>query len=492
MKSAFEANLDYLKKTLDHLPDIIFKKMHVGQPGIQIAMVYLSGIADADMLNEHIVKPLILTGIRERHSQFNPEKLKEELIQQTAFTINTKEAADIEACVIEVLSGNTCLLIEGNEEFFVVSTGKFPLRSVEEPNTETLVRGPREGFIEDLESNLAMIRRHIKDLSFKIDKIRIGRRSSRKLAVLYISDIANPKLVQEVKRRVETIDVDDASDTGIIEQWIEESSWSPFPQIQASERSDKAITALMSGRVVILLDGTPFALIAPMTFWMLAQSPEDYYERFPLGTFFRLLRLTALFIATFLPSLYVALISFHPGLIPPELVISIISSREGIPFPVFVEALIMEVSLEILREASLRLPKGIGQVIGIVGGLVIGQAAVEAAVVSSFLIIIVGLTAIASFASPQYSGSIGIRLLRFPIMIIAAIYGLYGVILAFIFLGAHMVQIKSFGVPYMSPLAPIRLRDQQDTLVRVPFKYQKKRPIMLKTQDETSANRKRR
>ncbi|KAF6622329.1 spore germination protein, partial [Paenibacillus sp. EKM208P] len=181
------------------------------------------------------------------------------------------------------------------------------------------------------ESNLAMVRRHIKDLSFKIDKMTIGRRSSRKLAILYISDIANPELVQEVKRRVETIDVDDASDTGIIEQWIEEHSWSPFPQIQASERSDKAINALMSGRVVIMLDGTPFVLIAPMTFWMLAQSPEDYYERFPLGTFFRMLRLMALFIATFLPSLYVALISFHPGLIPPELVMSIVASREGIP-----------------------------------------------------------------------------------------------------------------------------------------------------------------
>ncbi|MGG4212692.1 spore germination protein [Paenibacillus sp. FSL L8-0638] len=491
MARSLEAKLDHLQKTLGHLPDVVFKKMNVGQTGIHVIMIYLSGIADTSIINEQIVKPLILTGIRESHSQVNPEKIKEELIQQTAFTIDMEEETDLETCVHEVLSGNTCLLIEGTDEVFFASTGQFPSRSVDEPSTETLVRGPREGFIEDLESNLAMVRRHIKDLSFKIDKMTIGRRSSRKLAILYISDIANPELVQEVKRRVETIDVDDASDTGIIEQWIEEHSWSPFPQIQASERSDKAINALMSGRVVIMLDGTPFVLIAPMTFWMLAQSPEDYYERFPLGTFFRMLRLMALFIATFLPSLYVALISFHPGLIPPELVMSIVASREGIPFPVFVEALIMELALEILREASLRLPKGIGQVIGIVGGLVIGQAAVEAAIVSAFLIIVVGLTAIASFASPQYSGSIGIRLLRFPIMMMAGIYGLYGVILAFICLGVHMVQIKSFGVPYMSPLAPIRLRDQQDTLVRAPFKYLKKRPMMLKTQDEIQSNRKR-
>jgi spore germination protein len=491
MARTLEANLDHLKKTLGHLPDAVFKTMDVGQTGIQVALIYLSGIADLSLINEQIVKPLILTGIRENHSQVNPQKLKEEWLQQTSITIETKEGTELESCMIEVLSGNTCLLVGGSEEVFVASTGKFPSRSVNEPSTEVLVRGPREGFIEDLETNLAMIRRYIKDLSFRIDKTNIGRRSFRKLAILYISDIANPQLVQEVKRRVNMIDVDDASDTGIIEQLIEEHSWSPFPQVQASERSDKAISALMSGRVVIVMDGTPFVLIAPMTFWMLAQSPEDYYERFPLGSFFRLIRLTALFIATFLPSLYVALISFHPGLIPPALVISIVASREGIPFPVFVEALIMEGSLEILREASLRLPKGIGQVIGIVGGLVIGQAAVEAEIVSAFLIIIVGLTAIASFTSPQYSGSIGIRLLRFPIMIMAGIYGLYGVILAFIFLGVHMVQIKSFGVPYMSPLAPIRLRDQQDTLVRLPFKYLKKRPMMLKTQDETHSNRKR-
>ncbi|WP_226000375.1 spore germination protein [Paenibacillus sp. BJ-4] len=225
MERSFEAKLDHLKKTLDHLPDVVFKKMNVGQTGIHVAMVYLSGIADTRMLNEQIVKPLISTGIREGRPQVNLETLREELVQQTAFTINAKEGTDLEACVIEVLSGNTCLLIEGNDEIFVTYTGRFPSRSVEEPSTETLVRGPREGFIEDLESNLAMIRRHIKDPTFKIDKLRIGRRSSRKLAILYISDIANPELVQEVKGRIETIDVDDASDTGIIEQWIEENPW---------------------------------------------------------------------------------------------------------------------------------------------------------------------------------------------------------------------------------------------------------------------------
>lgn len=484
-------NLEYLKRTLSHFSDAVFKELDVGQTGFQVMIIYLSQLADIHVVNEQIVKPMILAGLGEDKPAYTPETLKEDLLQKTASSLKMETGEFLDKCVLEVLSGNTCLLIEGIDEALIVETANFPARAVEEPSTETLVRGPRQGFVEDIASNLAIIRRHVKDVGLKIDNYHVGRRSSRKLAVLYIADIVNRDLVQDIKKRIESIDVDDVLDTGIVEQFIEDNPWSPFPQLQATERSDKAINALMSGRVVIMLDGTPFVVIAPMTFWMLAQSPEDYYERFPLGTFFRMLRLTALFIATFLPSLYVSLVSFHPGLIPPELVMSIVAAREGIPFPVLVEALIMEVSLEILREASLRLPKGIGQVIGIVGGLVIGQAAVEASIVSSFMIIIVGLTAISSFASPQYSGSIGIRLLRFPIMMVAAVYGLYGVILSFIFLGTHMVRLKSFGVSYMAPLAPIRFRDQQDTLIRVPYRYFKKRSMTLKTQNETLSNRKR-
>lgn len=483
-------NLVELEKNLQHLPDAVFKLIHLGESGVEVVVVYLSGIADLTLINEQIIKTLILIGLHEGSTKLSIQTVEQELAQRTPLSFERKEQGDLALCIKEILSGNTCLLIGDSEHMLIASTSNFPKRNIEEPSTETLVRGPREGFIEDLHSNLSMIRRYIKDLSFKMDLYHIGRRSSRKLAVLYIADIANEELVQEVKQRIETIDIDDATDTGIIEQYLEENAWSPFPQIQATERLDKAINGLTSGRVVIIMDGTPFVLIAPMTFWMLAQSPEDYYERFLLGTFFRLLRLFALFIATFLPSLYVALVSFHPGLIPPELVMSIVAARQGVPFPVFIEALIMEVALEILREASLRLPKGIGQVIGIVGGLVIGQAAVQASIVSAFLIIIVGLTAISSFASPQYSGSIGIRLLRFPIMLAAAIYGLYGVILSFIFLGVHMVKIRSFGVSYMSPMAPIRLRDQQDTLVRFPLKNLRKRPVMLKTKDETLSKKK--
>ncbi|MEK5165035.1 spore germination protein [Paenibacillus sp. FSL R5-0527] len=491
MARPLEANVEYLKRTLSHFSDAVFKELDVGQTGFQVIIVYLSGIADVNAINEQIVKPLILAGLGNNKPALTPETLKEGLLQKTASPIATETGEFLNSCVLEVLSGKTCLLIEGTDEALIVETANFPARNVEEPATETLVRGPRQGFVEDMASNLAMIRRFVKDVSFKIDNYRVGKRSSRNLAILYIADIANPELVQDIKKRIESIDIDDVQDSGIVEQLIEETPWSPFPQLQATERSDKAVSALMSGRVVIMLDGTPFVLIAPMTFWMLAQSPEDYYERFPLGTFFRILRLMALFIATFLPSLYVSLVSFHPGLIPPDLIMSIVASRKGIPFPVFVEALIMEVSLELLREASLRLPKGIGQVIGIVGGLVIGEAAIEASIVSPFMVIIVGVTAISSFASPQYSGSIGIRLLRFPVMLVASVYGLYGVILSFIFLGAHMVRIKSFGVSYMAPLAPIRLSDQQDTWVRIPFRYFKKRSLTLKTQDETLSHRKR-
>ncbi|WP_010271614.1 spore germination protein [Paenibacillus senegalensis] len=491
MARTLEANAQYLKRTLSHYSDAVFRELAVGPSGFKTMIIYLSGIADIQVINEQIIKTIMQAGLGGNKHVLTPGILKEQFLQTTALPVEIETGDFLSQCVLEMMSGNTCWLIDGLDEALIIKTGKFPSRNVEEPSTETLARGPRQGFIEDIGSNLAMIRNYIKDVSLQIDNYHVGTRSLRQLAVVYIADIANPELVQDIQKRIQSIDIDDVPDTGVVEQLIEETSWSPFPQLQATERCDIAVSALMGGRVVIMLDGTPFVLIAPMTFWMLAQSPEDYYERFPLGTFFRLLRLAAMFLATFLPSLYISLVSFHPGLIPPEMIMSIVASRQGVPFPVLIEALIMEVSLEILREASLRLPKGIGQVIGIVGGLVIGQAAIEASIVSSFMVIVVGLTAISSFASPQYSGSIGIRLLRFPIMLAASIYGLYGVMLSFIFLGAHMVRLKSFGVSYMAPLAPIRFRDLQDALVRIPYKQLKRRSLTLKTQDETMSDRKR-
>ncbi|SDK60131.1 spore germination protein, partial [Aneurinibacillus migulanus] len=314
-------------------------------------------------------------------------------------------------------------------------------------------------------------------------KFQVGERAKKELIIAYIKDIADPGLVKEVKKRIKKIDIDNVLESGYVEQLIEDNYLSLFPQVQSTERPDRVIGALMEGRVAILLDGTPFALIVPVTFSMLLQSPEDYYERWIPSTLIRLLRFFAALVSLLAPALYISFISFHPGLIPTKLAISITSTREGVPFPSLIEALIMEVSIEILREAGLRLPKPIGPAMGIVGGLIIGEAAVRAGIVSPIMVIVVAVTAISSFALPQYNAGIPLRVLRFVAMLCAAIFGLYGLILFFLFLCSHLVKLKSFGIPYSSPAVPYQISDWKDFMVRMPLLMMKRRPKMMHTKD---------
>ncbi len=371
--------------------------------------------------------------------------VSKEYIKNKVLTISeVAEVHYIKDLIPKVLIGSTALLIDGLADVFILGTTKANKRNIEEPVSEALVRGPRVGFTEVLSDNTSLLRRHCADESLSLVKLPVGERAKKELVVAFINDLASTELVDEIKNRIQKIDIDSVLESGYIEQLIEDNYLSPFPQIQNTERPDRVISALMEGRVAILLDGTPFVLIAPVTFSMLLQSPEDYYERWLPGTLLRLLRFMTAFVSLFAPALYISFISFHPGLIPTKLAISIIGSREGVPFPALIEALIMEVAIEVLREAGLRLPKPIGPAMGIVGGLIIGQAAVEAGIVSPIMVIVVAVTAISSFTIPQYSVGITLRILRFVAMFCAAIFGLYGVILFFYF--GHLVKLKSFGV----------------------------------------------
>lgn len=408
-----------------------------------------------------------------------------EFIKNRLSISDIKEVQNLNDLSSKILMGSTALFIDGSSSVFVLGTAKGKTRSIEEPITETLVRGPRIGFTEMLSDNTAILRQHGENDSLSFSKFQVGKRGKKELVVAYIKDIANPDLVQEIKNRIQKIDIDYLPENGYIEQLIEDNYLSVFPQVQNTERPDRVISALMEGRVAILLDGTPFALIVPVTFSMLLQSPEDYYERWIPGTLSRLLRHLTAFIALLVPSLYISFISFQPGLIPTKLAISISGTREGVPFPALLEVLIMEISIEILREAGLRLPKPIGPAIGIVGGLIIGEAAVNAGIISPIMVIAVAITAISSFTIPQYSAGITLRILRFVAMFFAGIFGLYGVILFFLFLCSHLVILKSFGVPYASPAVPYRLSDWKDFIVRVPLMLMKRRPKLTKAKDST-------
>jgi hypothetical protein len=387
--------------------------------------------------------------------------------------------------VDDILAGLTVLLVDTVDGALSLPQLGFKQRSVSEPPTEALVRGPRDGFIETLRVNITLLRRKLRDPNLRVELLRVGRRTNTEVAICYIADVANPSIVEDIRTRIKGIDVDGVLETGYLEQIIEDHHFSPFPQIQNTERADRAVANLLEGRVIVLVDGTPFCLILPSVFNQFYQAPEDYYERFLIATMVRGIRIIALFFSLTFTSLYVALISFHSEMLPTKFAVAVAGGRAGVPFPSVAEAFFMELSMEVLREAALRLPKAIGPTVSIVGALVIGEAAVRAGVVSPLMVIVVALTSIGSFAVPSYSAAIALRIVKFPIIMAAGTFGLYGVMLAVIGLVIHLASLKSVGVPYLAPFAPMKADDFKDTIFRLPLWAMTKRPSVLRTSDST-------
>ncbi|MBE1442856.1 spore germination protein [Paenibacillus sp. OAS669] len=484
--SGLQDNVKIMKDILGGSMDFMVRSLTISRTSWKAAVVYIDGLVDKNVMNEQVIKPLLQEqSMMPILTAEDPEQLVQHISDSILSISSVQAFRHVNECTSQVLQGNAALFIEGIAGVIILGTAGWEGRSIDEPFSEAVVRGPREGFVENLRLNISLIRRRIKDPKLTILNYKIGRRSQTDVALLYINDITNPDLIEEVKSRIEQIDIDEIPESGFIEQLIEDNFLSPFPQVQNTERPDRVASSLMEGRIALIIDGTPIALIVPVTFAILMTSSEDYYERWLPSSLIRLLRYGAAFIALFLPALYIALISYNHGLIPTKLVLSIAAGREGVPFPSLIEALIMEVTLEILREAGLRLPKPIGQAVGIVGGLVIGEAAVQAAIVSPIMVIVVALTAISSFAFPQYAAGLAIRMLRFALMIAASVLGLYGIILMFLFITAHLMKLQSFGVDYMKPFVPIRLSNWKDLIIRLPLQTMKRRPEMVKPMDRS-------
>ena len=484
----FNLDVEIVKNEIGHNWDVHFREFHIGNTDIRAAIIFLDGLSDKELIDKHILTSLM--------GNFSQKDVQESLYEKGVFlktfiknevlsVSDVTEEYDVKQSIGKILAGATALIIDGMPNVLMLGTVKGKSRNIEEPVSEALVRGPRLGFTETLSDNTALLRQHGENSDLSIINFQVGKRTKKELVIAYMKEIADPNLVEEVKKRIQSINIDDVAESGYVEQLIEDNYLSPFTQVQNTERPDRVFAALMEGRVAILLDGTPFALIVPVTFSMLLQSPEDYYERWLPSTLIRLLRYLAAAITLFAPSIYISFVSFHQGLIPTKLALSMMGTREGVPFPAIIEALIMEVAIEILREAGLRLPKPIGPTMGIVGGLVIGEAAVQAGIVSPIMVIVVALTAISSFAIPQYNAGISLRMLRFVAMFFAALFGLYGVILFFLLLCSHLVKLKSFGIPFVSPTVPYRASDWKDFMVRMPLMMMKRRPKMLHTKDSS-------
>jgi spore germination protein KA len=375
-----------------------------------------------------------------------------------------------------VLGGDAILLVDGVDHGVALSARSWPERAIEEPVSEANIRGPRDGFIETMRINTMLLRRRIRSPHMKMERIVVGRRTQTPVDLIYLKDVADPALVREVKSRIGRIDVDSMLDSGMLQEFIEDQPSSPFPLMMNTERPDRTAAGLLEGQVAIMVDGSPSALLLPVTFWHFMKASEDYYDRFWIGTLVLWHRFLFLMLSVLGPSLYVAITSFHQEMIPTTLLLSIAAAREGIPFPVLIEALMMEIFFEALREAGIRLPRQVGQAVSIVGALVIGEAAVRAGLASAPVVFIVAATGIASFTIPQFQLGVTFRFLRFPIMILAGTLGLFGIMVGLVAILVHLCAVRSFGVPYLTPVAPLDINGLKDVLIRAPLWLMGRRP----------------
>jgi spore germination protein len=480
-------NTEAIKQLLHNPNDLVIREFNVGTTHHACALVCLDGLVDKYLINDQVLKPLL--HYLADHAQASGAALFETMAHEVLSAFELKQVSSFDDVILAILSGETAIFVEEVLQVFIVDSKGWKSRTIEEPQTEATIRGPREGFTEDIRTNTALVRRRIRDTHLRFESFVIGTRSKKDVFLVYLDGIVHPELIKEARRRLNSIHIDDIEGSSQIEHWITDSYLSPFPIIQNTERPDKVTGALIQGKLAILVDGDPFVLVFPIAFISNIHSPEDYYQNWLISTSTRVLRMIGAFIATFLPALYIALVEYHHGMIPSKLAFSIAGAREGVPFPAVVEAFIMEFTLELLREAGLRLPKPIGQTIGIVGGLVIGEAAVSAGIVSPIMVIVVAITAISSFALPSYSFAISIRMIRFGVMLAAALFGLYGIILSYIIINIHFVSLTSFGVPYSTPFAPLFIKDWKDLILRVPTLFMTKRPQMMQTKDSKRTNK---
>lgn len=468
-----------LREIFTDCSDFVLRELELGyDSGIRILVAYTDGLVDKQHLSANILKPLMIEARKvELSIPIEQNKIIDILKENLLTTCELEDTQDFDECIDIILSGDTAIFIEGASIAFKACSKGGESRAVEQPDTETTVRGPKEGFTESLRTNTALIRRKIKTSHLKFELIQLGEYTKTDICICYLKGIADEQIINTVKGRLKAIKIDGILESGYLEEFIEDAPCSIFPTVGNSERPDKVAGKILEGRVAILCDGTPVVLTVPYLFIEALQSAEDYYASAAIATLFRLIRFMSLVVTILLPPLYVALLVFHPDVIPFKLLITISASREGIPFPPFQEALFMGIAFELLREAGVRMPRSIGQAVSIVGALILGEAAVQAGLASNPMVLITALTGIASFILPPLVGALSIA--RLLLLISANILGLLGILLTLGALYIYLCSLRTFGVPYMAPFSPLILSDLKDTFIRLPWWTMVKRPRLL-------------
>lgn len=465
-----EINLDTLRK-LFKLPknrDIVIREFSIPCSGkTRAAIMYIDGAADTRLIDGYVLQPLMVfsnlnTSEAAERNLFKTVKDLLVPVNQVAVAENMQEIID------GIVNGDSAIIIDNSDKALIVETKGWPGRGVGDPKNEKVTQGPQDAFNESFRQNLALVRKRIRSSALVTEYLKIGWRSKTDLALLYLDGVANKKIVREMRKRLKSIKIAYITDTGIIQQLVSDSPYSVVPTSLATERPDRVTAFLNEGHIAVIMDGSPFAIIAPITIWGLLHSPEDYYLNPVVGSFTRIIRVISFFLGVMTPAFYVAITNYHPEMIPTDLLLAIAATRENVPFPVIAEVLLMEFSFELIREAGVRIPSLLGPTIGIVGALILGQAAVQANIVSPILVIVVAITALSSFTIPNIAFSYTVRLLRFVLIFLASVTGFFGIAFGLMALTYMVTGMKSLGVSMLAPVAPFRPRSG-DVVLRRPF-----------------------
>ncbi len=461
-----ENNLAQIDKYLEFSTDACLRRFQNGN--VHMALIYIDEFTDQNLLRDSVLIPLMAKLKKTEITKTKAVLAPESLIFDTLASHRIENLFTIQSILDSMLLGQSVLLAQGWTQALAIDTEGLERRSIEEPESEVAVRGPRDGFAEGIETNISLIRRRIRHPYLKIKMLTKGRLTRTRVAIVYIKGLARCDVLDEVMARLNRIDTDSVLESGVIEEFIEDSPFSPFPQMDITERPDRVASFLLEGKIAIVIDGTPFVITVPVTLAALIRHPEDYYNRWMVVSLFRLVRYFGAAVSLGLPSVYLALVSFHQELLPRSLALSIAQQREQVPYPALIEVLVMLLIFEILTEATVRLPKTLGQTIGIVGALVIGDAAVSANLISAVMVIVISLTALSQFTLP-YPLTLSVRIFRLPLLVLTSVLGLFGVFSGLILLLLHASSLRSFGIPFLAPFAPVGMHELSDTVVRLPW-----------------------
>ncbi len=479
ISTVLKENQERMEALCKNCDDILFRPMKLGVPEPVDCLVVYIEVAVSNMMLEDSVIGKLLNHLWE----LSPGDIRKAVEENGLGISDVKEFDSLKEAMDAMLAGNAIFFLDGYDKALKIGSVGYPGLGVSKAEAEKVLRGSREAFSESVKLNTALLRKRIRSTGLKVEENFLGVRSNTVTALVYMEDLVRPELLAEIKKELQSFVIDAVPDSGILEQLASRFSWSPFPKFQTTERPDKASMAVMEGRVVLLSDNSPVALLLPTTLNTLLQTSDDYYGNFEITSLLRCIRYAAIFLAFSLPGLYLAVTCFHPQLLPTALSLSLAEARAGVPFPGVIEILFLELAFELLREAGLRMPGPIGNTIGIVGGLIIGQAAVSANLLSPIVVIVTALTALGSFSIPNEELSEAFRLLKYGMIFLCSLFGIYGFVFGWVLLLIHLGRLESFEIPYLMPFVAADeagVSAFADGILRKPLQKLTKRPVFAR------------